>query len=163
MRLVTSPVALPGCCFICRGAQRESYIDTDVSIDMYGAYYICNMCLMEMAHMCSYISHDEYKDLRRSKDDLEHINYELIKRVGALEESLHALANAGYKYTPDNGVVSVGGYSATPPEILPGITLGSAGDMEPREGESSESDDDEDLARLRPGGDLTDFEFILDI
>jgi len=70
MQLIYSPTLLPGCCFICKGAQRESYLDTGVSLDYEGAFYICNMCVNEAAHIMSYISHDEYKDLRASKEQL---------------------------------------------------------------------------------------------
>lgn len=162
MQLVTTPVALPGCCFICRGAQRESYVDTGVSLDHEGAFYICNLCINEVAHIYSYISHDEYKDMRASKEDLEHINYELIKRVGALEESLRALADAGYKYNSDYGVVAVGGYNSKTLDEAARELPGRKTSLENGERESSEQNDDEDLAGVCSSGD-SESDFVLDI
>ena len=148
MQLTTSPVALPGCCFICRGAQRESYVDTGVSIDYEGAFYICNLCVNEAAHLMAFISHDEYKDLRKAKEDLEHLNFELIKRVGALEESHRALANAGYKFSDDGAIVRTGGYISEVVEGSELITPGGKEVLGDGESESPEQVHDEGVGEL---------------
>lgn len=111
MQLIYTPTLPPGCCFICRGSVRDSYIDTAVSHDYEGAYYICNMCVSEMAKLYAYLSFSEYKELRIANEELQSQNYALIKRVGELEEIDRALARAGYKRTADGSVVAVGGWS----------------------------------------------------
>jgi hypothetical protein len=163
MQRVETLVALPGHCIICRSAKppRECFIDTEISIDYEGAVCICNECVGEMARLLMFISQDDYKDLRKSKEDLEHLNFELIKRVGALEGSLRALADAGYKYTPDNGVVIDGGYSPQNAKAGKGQLHQTAGDMEQGKRKSPESNDDEDLAGLRTSQSDSDLEFQL--
>lgn len=148
MQLIHTPTLPPGCCFICRGSVRDSYIDTGVSHDYEGAYYICNMCLGEMAQMHAYLSFDEYKDLRVANEELQAQNYELIKRVGELEEIDSALARAGYKRTSDGHVVAVGGW--TPPaDANAGEQLLSSEDqLGAGEGETIESLHDEGLGEL---------------
>lgn len=163
MQLMYTPVALPGCCFICRGAQRESYVDTGVQIDYEGAQYICNLCVGEAAKLMDFISHDEYKDLRKAKEDLEHLNYELIKRVGALEESHRALANAGYKFGDDGTIVRTGGYIS---EIVEGSELITPGGKEvlgDGESESTESLHDEGVGELQSSPDDNDSDFKLEL
>ena len=156
MELIYSPVALPGCCFICRAAQRDSYIDTGVSMDFEGAFYICHLCVDEMAVKYAYIAPDEYKDLRTQKEELESQNFQLIKRLGILEESLDALGNAGYRTDLSGNVVRVGGFSSSVDEEGRHVFERITEDVEPGEGESSESFDDEDLAGLRSGSTNSD-------
>jgi len=157
MEKVYTPVALPGCCFICRGAQRDSYIDTGVSLDYEGAFYVCSLCVNEMAHWYSYISPDEHKELRAAKEELEAINYELIKRVGALEESLRALANAGYRSNNDGSVVRDGGYFHQTVEI-PGTEPSERTEkLGAGEGEITESVHDEGMDELHSDESDSDF------
>lgn len=157
MQVIHTPVALPGCCFICRGAQRDAYIDTGISLDYEGAFYICNLCVNEMAHYMKFISEDEYKDLRTAKEEADHLNYELIKRVGGLEESLRALANAGYNYKPDIGVVVDGGYLPQAVENDSDESPGGTESLGVGEGETSEQSDDEGMAKLRSDDDSSEF------
>lgn len=162
MEVIYSPTLPPGCCFICRGSVRDSYIDTKVSHDYEGAYYICNMCLAEMAKMQAFMSFDEYKDLRASKEDLERINFELIKRVGQLEEIHDALARAGYKRTDDGDLVRVTGY--VPPAIVQREerTSGTEDLLGIGEGEITEQSHDQGVGELYSDEPSSDSEFTLD-
>lgn len=162
MQLIYSPVLPPGCCFICRAAQRDSYIDTGVSLDYEGAFIICNLCITEMAHIMSFISHDEYKDLRASKDEIERINYELIKRVGALEESLRALANAGYRSNDDGTVIVSGGYLPEVVESEPKKPSRRKTTVGTGEGEVTESVHDSGMGELHSDESDTDSDFALE-
>jgi len=162
MELVTTPVALPGCCFICRAATRESYIDTGVSLDFDGAFYICNICCEEIAKSYGYISHDEYKDLRGSKEELERLNYELIKRVGGLEESVRGLANAGYRLHDDGNVVISGGYLPQTVEPVTEKPPVGENDVGAGEGEASEQSDDEGVGELHSDESSSGNEFELE-
>lgn len=161
MQLTYNPVALPGCCFICKGAIRDAYVDTGVSLDYEGAFYICNLCVGEMATLFAYLSFDEYKDLRASKEELERINFELIKRVGDLENAVESLRRAGYT-VGEYGVQYSGGYSSKDSEESgedlpsPEVKLGTG------EGTSTESSDDSQLDGLQSGESESDFSFDLD-
>lgn len=148
MQVVHTLTALPGCCFICRASIRDSYIDTGVSIDYEGVFYICNECVNEMAHLHGYLSIDEYKDLRIQKEDLERQVFSLIKRLGELENIDRALVTAGYKRNDDGDIVRVGGYSAESNEIaIQGVYI-SEESMGIGEGEVTESSDDEGVGEL---------------
>jgi hypothetical protein len=46
--LVNAPQALPGACFICNGA-KGPFIDTGISHQWHGAYYLCVTCITEIA------------------------------------------------------------------------------------------------------------------
>lgn len=162
MQLIYTPTLPPGCCFICRGSIRDSYIDTNVQHDFDGAFYICNMCLGEMAKMYAYLSFDEYKDIRVANEELQAQNYELIKRVGELEEIERALARAGYKRTADGHVVAVGGWMP-PADADSGIQLlGSTESVGVGEGENAESLHDEGVGELH-SDEQSASEFSLDL
>jgi hypothetical protein len=64
MELITTPVALPGCCFQCGNAERQFYVDTGRSMEFHGAVYYCNECLAEMAHAAGYLIPEEADKLR---------------------------------------------------------------------------------------------------
>lgn len=162
MQLIYTPTLPPGCCFICKGAVRDSYIDTGVSLDYDGAFYICNMCLGEMARMQAYLSFDEYKDLRVSNEELQAQNYALIKRVGELEDIERSLARAGYKRIDDGSVVAVGGWSP-PANADAGIQLfQSESQLGAGKGEITESVHDSEVAGLHSDEQSTSSEFSLD-
>lgn len=163
MQLIQSPTLPPGCCFICRASQRESYIDTGVSHDYEGAYYICNMCLGEMARMHSFLSHDEYKDLRQSKEELEHQNFELIKRLGEFDELRDAMARAGYKLSDDGDVVVRGGYSPQANAYPDEREQGAKASVGIGEGEITESLHDAGMDELYSDELPTASEFSLDL
>lgn len=143
MQVVQTLSALPGCCFICRGSIRESYVDTGVSIDYEGVFYICNECVNEMANLYGYLSMEGYKDLRVQKEDLERQVFVLIKRVGELENIDRALVAAGYKRNDDGDIVRIGGYPTESNEITIQGVHQSAESVGIGEGETSESSDDE--------------------
>lgn len=162
MQVIYTPTLPPGCCFICRGAVRDSYIDTGVSQDFDGAAYICDQCVGEMARMQAFMSFDEYKDLRAAKEDLERQTFALIKRVGELENIHDAVVRAGYKFDGDGPLVRVGGYIAGVDEIPEdrsseqGISLGVG------EGETSEQSYDKGMDELHSDESSSNDEFALE-
>lgn len=44
-----APALLPGCCFICRSANKRMFVDTGVTVKWEGVVYVCEDCLREMA------------------------------------------------------------------------------------------------------------------
>lgn len=164
MQIIYSIVLPPGCCFICRGAIRDSYVDTGVSIDYEGAFYICNLCLAEMAKMHAYLSFDEYKELRVANEELQAQNYALIKRVGELEDIERALANAGYKRNANGDVVVVGGYAPKANVETGDSVFSTESLLGIGEGETPEPVHDEGMAELHSdesGIDSSEFELDL--
>jgi hypothetical protein len=156
MEIVKVPSALPGCCFICNSTNRDSFIDTKMSLDVdgptfpgpLGAVYICNMCVNEFAVMYGYLSKDQYRDLRKSHEELESINFEAIKRIGALEESLSAMVSAGYKRIDDGRVVRNGGAVLENVEPTKQEPLGGTEKLGTRKRKTSKSSNDEGVGEL---------------
>jgi hypothetical protein len=160
MQLIYTPVALPGCCFICRAAQRDAYVDTLLSKDYEGAVYICNLCVGEMATLFAYLSFDEYKDLRASKEELERLNFELIKRVGDLENAIESLDRAGF-VVRDGSVLRRGGYAAKNNEVSGEDVSSSETELGVGEGTVTESSNDSQLDGLQSSESESDFSFDL--
>lgn len=163
MQIVYSPTLPPGCCFICRASVRDSYVDTGVSHDYEGAYYICNICLGEMATMYSYMSFDEYKDLRQSNEELQRQNFELIKRLGELDAIHDALGRAGYKLSDSNDVVRVGGYTPKAAFYGEGVESTEGVELGVGEGETTEQSNDEGVGELHSDESSSNSEFSLDL
>jgi hypothetical protein len=101
-----------------------------------------------MAVKYAYLSHDEYKDLRQSKEDLEAQNFVLIKRMGELEDIHDALVRGGYKLNDDGIVVRIGGYSSAFDEHIKSGASGAEAAMGVGEGETPEQSDDEGVGEL---------------
>lgn len=163
LQLVYSPTLPPGCCFICKASIRDSYIDTGVTVDFDGTFYICNLCVVEIAEKYGFISHDEYKDLRSAKEDLEHLNFELIKRVGELERIHEALDYAGYKLCDDGGVVRLGGHFIKSDEDREEGASGTEVELGTRERKITKQSDDEGVGELHSDEPSSDSEFSLDL
>lgn len=163
MQVVYTLTLPPGCCFICRGAIRDSYIDTGVSQDFDGAAYICDQCVGEMARMLAYMSFDEYKDLRASKEDLERQTFALIKRVGELENIHDAVVRAGYKFDDSGNVARLGGFSLSHDEESRVELQGTKDILGIGEGTTPEQSDDEGMGIICSDESSSDSEFSLDL
>ena len=93
--------ALPGCCYFCHSSNREGYVDTKQSIDFYGAVYICDACIMEMAHLFGMLSSDT-RDIYEAKlRTLEEENFDLKVKITGLEQAIDGLRIAGRIPGPD--------------------------------------------------------------
>jgi hypothetical protein len=46
--VISQPVALPGCCFLCRSATNGPFVDTKFSIKFEGAVIVCAACIRDM-------------------------------------------------------------------------------------------------------------------
>lgn len=148
MELTYSPSALPGSCYFCGSGNREFYIDTNLSVEFHGAMYICNLCGNELALLMRYISHDEYKELKRQNESAHELVYQLRVKLDAAEEALRGLVNAGYRYDNGDVIRSGGALLETVPGTEGAVSTG-ADELGEGEGTSSESSDDEDVGELR--------------
>jgi len=145
MELLPEPIALPGCCFKCRAGSnsREFFIDFGFSFDDFGAVYICNECLAEMAHAANYVLPVEAQELKLRAALLLEENEELTTKIFGLEQAIDGLRIAGR---------SVGAV----PESNDPVPVSSVGEdaengtaeLGEGEGESSESLHDEGVAEL---------------
>lgn len=158
MELMPEPMALPGCCFKCRtgSSSRDFFIDFDFSMDDFGAIYICNECLAEMAHTAGFVTPVEAQALKDRAKKIQEENEALVVRIFGLEQAIDGLriagSGAGIDSEPDDDD-SVLTESEESPE--------GTGDMEQGEGEPSEPLHDEGVAELSDddNSDSTEFSF----
>lgn len=163
MQLIHTPTLPPGCCFICKGSIRDSYIDTGVTLDYEGTFYICNLCIAEMAQLYFFLTPDEHKNLRLAKEDLERQVFALIKRVGELEEIDSAMARAGYVLADDGSVARLGGYISPTVEVTGKESSGAEVELGAGEGEAFEQGYDEGVGDVRSDESSSDGEFVLEL
>jgi len=87
--------ALPGCCWACGSSNREWYIDTERSIDYYGAVYFCNKCIEEWATIAGMTSVDQTIQLESKIEHQENVIFDLTVQVSGLEQAVDGLRTAG--------------------------------------------------------------------
>lgn len=156
MRLTDSPEALPGSCFICGNASRDSYIDTGISIEFHGAIYLCNTCLEEAAQLLGFIVPREAARLRLENDDYRTEIYNLKRQLDGLEMAVNGFTLAR----------GVGGFDPLPGfDLATGSTDQSSDDSNRDLGEGTrealEQVHDEGVAELPNDGKPTGF--VLDL
>lgn len=95
MKKVELCSALPGCCWSCGSSNREWYIDTERSIDYYGAVYFCNKCVEEWATIAGMTSADQTIQLESKIEHQENVIFDLTVQVSGLEQAVDGLRTAG--------------------------------------------------------------------
>lgn len=152
MRLTYSPEALPGSCFVCGNASRESYIDTGVSLEFHGAVYLCNLCLAEAAHLLGFATPDEVTALKNTVSTLETKQYELRRQLDGLEMAIN-----GFTLARGTG----GADSISDVDLVASSaddrTSQSSGDVGDGASESTESLHDQGVAELSNDGESSEF------
>lgn len=147
MNILGSPVALPGCCAICRaGNNRRFYVDTGMSLEFHGVVYICDECIGEASHTSGYISPELADKLKAENEYLNKYNDELSAKLEVLERSLHDLRSVGYISVEqlDNSSRSLVGSAVVTAE-----TLNRDASVDSGEGADSKSPNDKGVDELR--------------
>ena len=94
MFLVETPQALPGSCFFCGSASRESYVDTLKQVEFHGAMYICDLCLLDMARLVGLISPEETETLRKNNEKLKEVLFKRDQEIESLRRAVDGLTVA---------------------------------------------------------------------
>lgn len=95
MILTTAPSALPGSCYLCGSASREAFVDLNTSIEFHGAFYLCNICVNEMAHLLGFTNPEKTSELLARIEELESEKFELSRQNAGYERALDGLRFAG--------------------------------------------------------------------
>lgn len=148
MILTSSPQALPGSCYFCGSSNRESFVDTQISIDFHGALYICDICTRGMGAMVGMLSAEDAEKIYRKLAELETETYNLKKERDGLKAAVDGLTSAR-RYS-----------NIDPPGPVAGLFEDSAGDSEGSQDEGTdlgageiqppESSNDEGVDDVRP-------------
>lgn len=154
MRLTYSPEALPGSCFVCGSASRESYIDPNISIEFHGAIFLCNLCVAEAGRLLGFATPEDVKKIVNQNEELKTQSYKYKRQLDGLEMALNGFTLA----RGTGGVDSIGSVDLSPPEpdsdqYQREVDLGAGA------GESPEPSNDEGMAELPNDAVPTEFEF----
>lgn len=162
MILTTAPQALPGSCYQCGSASRDSYIDTGSSVEFHGAVYYCCECVAEMAALMGFLPPDRVQGLELKIEILEQELFEAQRKAAGYERALDGLRFAGHD-VPNPPPVGVGIVEA--PEPSDAGASEREDSVAGGEGTAAEPSDDAFLAGLRTsdGLDGSPVEFSLDL
>lgn len=86
MQVVEKPGALPGQCVMpaCGSASRSRYLDTGLQFEFYGAVYLCDLCLGEMARLFGFLEPEYVQELKDKLEAAETDRYRLQRQVDGL-------------------------------------------------------------------------------
>lgn len=109
MQRIELLTALPGCCWKCRSSNREWYLDLDISIDFYGAVFICCECIVEMCHIAGMVTAEEADKLQTQVSFLEELKFDQEVKISGLEQAIDGLRIAGRSlgvnsFPPSSGI-----------------------------------------------------------
>lgn len=179
--LTKSPAALPGSCYFCSCAPRQGnpertvLVDTECQVEFHGAVYVCDVCVLQMAHLLGLMAQPEAEQLRQQILDTEIVSEQRRETIEAMQETL-----SGYQRMVSlvDSRVSVSGdatitdstlqradseANGTSPEPTPELEQqppSPVGQLEAGEDGTPEPADDEELDGVRSG---TSREFTLGI
>jgi hypothetical protein len=86
----------PGTCCTCGTVTGTDFADLDVSIDWFGALYLCESCIMQAATVFGGISNVEEEALRdeiKTLTDLVNVTQSEVSRLEKLNESYRTIAD----------------------------------------------------------------------
>lgn len=102
MFVITTPLALPGCCVVCNSQERKQFVDLEFSMDFYGALIICELCVKSMATLLGQIDPNA-EEQRLSTAQLELEVNALSVKLNALEGLADAMASYYSIFGPELG------------------------------------------------------------
>jgi len=149
---IDRPVALPGCCFFCRKADAEFYVDLKmqsehpVGIAMDGAVYMCSECIDFIARITGYTKLEQI--IIDENKDLDSKLYVATRQIEALTKVTHELLDSGFS-VPDGMAEHVASVLQIV-ETKPAVESESDSTVDESEPGASESSDDEGVGELRP-------------
>lgn len=140
------PPALPGSCFLCNSAERERFIDWAVQVEFHGAFYLCDLCIIEAARAIGMLTEEQSEVL-----NLKYLNAQ--EQVKNTQDELSAVKrlvdgmDAVSRYLNDDSVSRESDSSSTEG------TQESEGGVAEREEGPAESSTDENVGELRSADD----------
>lgn len=88
-----SPPSLPGCCFLCSTTKQDiRYIDPRRDLEWHGTIYICEDCVIEMAHNLGMTTKGESEDLADDNRILTERLAVAYKKLEDLEQTVDLLS-----------------------------------------------------------------------
>ena len=99
MKLLTKgELTIPGDCGVCHATEnREWFLDTGVYLDYIGAFYVCNMCMIDFIHAAGGLTKDELAILLEQQAEEIHFKNAEIDEVSRLSYNVAALLPLTFK------------------------------------------------------------------
>jgi len=123
--VIQQPTALPGSCFICQGSispdppvGRKWFVDLDLQFEFWGAVYICNLCLAEIAGTVGWFEPERADELRSDNEKLKAEVYRLQVHVASLQ-ALEKAAN-DYLSSRSSSGIQFGSSGSGPLHVIQG-------------------------------------------
>lgn len=103
-----SPPSLPGNCFLCSTAKQNTrYIDPRRDLEWHGTVYLCEECVVEMAHNLGMLQAGESDALLADLKALTERNLELTSQVEDLEQTIDLLSQRRLSDRVTGGITPV--------------------------------------------------------
>lgn len=151
-KVLPLPEALPVACIAC-GVSTKPVVDFGVSIDYYGAVYICVDCVKEMAHMFGFVPRKEFENVvdelevvKANLKDAENAVTDAVKDINERANLLHTDLHTIFNVPVQRGASTVEQIAGKAPESSnsgPG-SVGQDDKTTSVEGSSGVSDDSGD-------------------
>jgi hypothetical protein len=158
MQIVETPTALPGQCKFCGPSDRKLYLDTGMSEEFYGAWFICNECVNYIADLFGYIHPERARSIQSESARILTENIALIETVNSLRLALQEVTSTlspTEELNASSVDFSLSDVDSTPvnpaeSDVVPAGNLQSPEQqLDSGEGEIDESSNDEGMADLR--------------
>lgn len=96
-KIVPAPIQVPGNCSSCGSSNNEdrNYIDFDLTLDFYGAVYICTFCFSECANAVGYISPEQARRLEAQTEYYALKVANFYTKDKALNDAINLLRESG--------------------------------------------------------------------
>lgn len=131
----------------CGSATRQRYIDTGLQFEFYGAVFICDLCLGEMARLLGFLEPDNVQALKDRLEEALNDNYLLTRQVDGLRMAVDGLSlarGAGGTDTVGAALLAAQDDSVEPSDGVDGVDPGAVGPPESLHDEGvAELSDDE--------------------
>lgn len=96
MEVVNVLMALPGSCLLCGGASKQRYMDFRISLEFYGALYICDECFFAGAQLFGFMTPDQVSELKREVEEAREKLLDLEIKNSSLNQAVQSMATANF-------------------------------------------------------------------
>lgn len=154
-QIVKVPLMLPASCMACGSTpeNRPWFLDLDRDEEMYGALYLCNLCIGSLVDLCGFGSKAKLAGLETRNSELQDEIFQMRLELDGLRKVRDGLSDLGLAFSDGpNGsgdLISVGATSQVAQAAEGGSEEARSG-LDSGAGTLDESSEQQDLGTVRP-------------